>query len=368
VTGQRWALGLMSGTSRDGIDAALIRTDGVAHVESGPALGHAYPQRFRDALADVIAGRGDPAAVERELTDRHAAAVEALLAEAGIGAGEVAVVGFHGHTIAHAPARGLTRQIGDGSRLAARLGLDVVADFRSADVAAGGQGAPLAPYFHRALAHDLEKPCAVLNLGGVGNVTWLGPGFDDIAAFDTGPGNALLDDLVARRTGSPYDADGRLSAAGQADPQALARLLDHPFFARRGPKSLDRDDFDPSPVAALSDADAAATLAAFTARSVALAAAQLPSQPVRWLVTGGGRRNPTLMRLLQAELGVPVASVDAFGWDGDVLEAQAFAYLAVRTLRGLPLSGPSTTGVARETCGGALFRAPGQAASANSRG
>lgn len=368
MTGERWALGLMSGTSRDGVDAALIRTDGIAQVDSGPSLGHAYPQRFRDALAEVIAGRGDAAAVERELTDRHAEAVEALLSQAGMTAAEVAVVGFHGHTVAHAPAQGLTRQIGDGARLAARLGLDVVADFRSADVAAGGQGAPLAPYFHRALAHALDKPCAVLNLGGVGNVTWLGPAFDDIAAFDTGPGNALLDDLVARRTGRPYDAEGTLSAAGRADPEALARLLDHPFFARRGPKSLDRDDFDPTPVARLSDADAAATLAAFTARTVALAAAQLPEPPVRWLVTGGGRRNPTLMRLLQAELGVPVASVDDLGWDGDVLEAQAFAYLAVRTLEGLPLSGPATTGVARETCGGVLYPAPAQAASANRRG
>jgi anhydro-N-acetylmuramic acid kinase len=294
--------------------------------------------------------------------------VGALLADAGLRASEVAVVGFHGHTVAHAPKRGITRQIGDGARLAARLGIDVLADFRSADVAAGGEGAPLAPYFHRALAHELDKPCAVLNLGGVGNVTWLGPEFDEIAAFDTGPGNALLDDLVQTRTGRPYDADGALAAAGRVDRSALARLLDHPFFAQHGPKSLDRDDFDAAPVADLADADAAATLAAFTARAVGLAAAQLPAPPRRWLVTGGGRRNPTLMRMLQDELQVPVASVDELGWDGDVLEAQAFAYLAVRSLRGLPLSGPSTTGVPQETCGGVLHRAPDQAASANSRG
>lgn len=353
----RWALGLMSGTSRDGVDAALIRTDGIAEVADGESFSRPYPQRFRDALAGTIAGEGDLMEVERELTDHHADAVEALLKRAELKPADVAVVGFHGHTIAHDPDRRHTRQIGDGAWLAARTGVDVVNDFRAADVAAGGQGAPFAPYYHRALAAGLEKPLAVLNLGGIGNVTWLGGRFEEIAAFDTGPGNALLDDLVAKRTGQPYDGDGALAAAGRVDASALGSMLEHAFFTRRGPKSLDRDDFDPAPVAHLCDADAAATLAAFTARSVALAVAHLPATPKRWLVTGGGRRNPTLMRMLADELGAPVDRVDAVGWDGDVLEAQAFAYLAVRSLDGLPLSGPTTTGVPHELTGGVLHRA-----------
>jgi anhydro-N-acetylmuramic acid kinase len=356
-TPRHLALGLMSGTSRDGIDAALLETDGQTHVQAGPWDSYPYPEAFRAHLAEAIAGQGDMAAVERELTDRHAEAVEALLAKAGVPTGAVRVLGFHGHTVAHDPAQRHTRQIGDSARLARLTGIDVLGDFRLADVAAGGQGAPFAPYYHRARAAQLGRPLAVLNLGGVGNVTWLGRRFDEILAFDTGPGNALLDDLVARRTGRPYDRDGALSAAGQVDPNALASLLDHPFFDRTPPKSLDRDDFTGAAVERLSDADAAATLAAFTAESVLRACAHLPAAPRRWLVTGGGRRNPTLMRLLAERLGAPVAGVEAVGWDGDALEAQAFGYLAVRSLQGVPLSGPTTTGVPAEMSGGRLYPA-----------
>jgi anhydro-N-acetylmuramic acid kinase len=358
---RRLALGLMSGTSRDGIDAAFLESDGQMFVQAGPWDSVAYPDRFRQSLADAIAGHGDLDAVERELTDRHAEAVDALLRKAGVPAHAVRAIGFHGHTVAHDPARRHTRQIGDCSRLARTTGIDVVGDFRLADVAAGGQGAPFAPYYHRARAAGLERPLAVLNLGGVGNVTWLGRRFEDILAFDTGPGNALLDDLVAKRTGRGYDQDGELSAAGQVDADALARLLDHPFFDKAPPKSLDRDDFTGSAVAGLADADAAATLAAFTVDSVAAARDHLSQPPVRWLVTGGGRHNPTLMRMLSARLRVPVDPVEAVGWDGDALEAQAFAYLAVRSLQGLPLSGPTTTGVPREMPGGRLYPAPGGA-------
>jgi anhydro-N-acetylmuramic acid kinase len=358
---RRLALGLMSGTSRDGIDVAFLETDGQTFVQAGPWDSLAYPESFRQRLADAIAGRGDLAAVERELTDRHAEAVEALLTKAGVPADVVRAIGFHGHTVAHDPARRVTRQIGNCGRLAEATGIDVVGDFRLADVAAGGQGAPFAPFYHRARATGLERPLAVLNLGGVGNVTWLGRQFDDIMAFDTGPGNALLDDLVAHRTGRSYDRDGELSAAGQVDEAALATLLDHPFFEQAPPKSLDRDDFTGSAVAGLPDADAAATLAAFTADSVAAARDHLTQPPVRWLVTGGGRHNPTLMRMLGARLRVPVDPVEAVGWDSDALEAQAFAYLAVRSLQGLPLSGPTTTGVPREMPGGRLYPAPGRA-------
>jgi anhydro-N-acetylmuramic acid kinase len=298
------------------------------------------------------------AAVERELTDRHAEAVEALLDKAGVARESVDVIGFHGHTVAHDPARGITRQIGDAARLAAATGIDVVADFRSADVAAGGEGAPLAPLYHRARATGLERPLAVLNLGGVGNVTWLGPGFGEILAFDTGPGNALLDDLVAQRTGRPYDVDGALSAAGTYDKDVLARMLDHPYFQELPPKSLDRDDFTGAAVADLPDADAAATLAAFTAASAVRALEHMPEPPARWLVTGGGRHNPTLMRQLRERLRGPVSPVEDAGWNGDALEAEAFAYLAVRSLAGLPLTEPTTTGAPDAMPGGRLVRAP----------
>jgi anhydro-N-acetylmuramic acid kinase len=344
-------IGLMSGTSLDGIDAALVRTDGHARVEPGPFLTVPYDPEFRAALRGCLGGRGPVAEVERALTRHHADAVARLLATAGLGAGDVDLLGFHGHTILHQPERRRTWQIGDGALLAAETGIAVVYDFRSADVAAGGQGAPLVPLFHQALAAGLDRPLAVLNIGGVANVTWLGRD-GAVLAFDTGPGNALIDDWVLRHTGSTFDAGGALAARGRADAAVLARLLAAPYFAAPAPKSLDRDDFDPAPVEGLSAADGAATLAAFTAGAVVRARDLLPEQPVRWLVTGGGRHNLYLMGLLAAGLGVPVEAVETQGWNGDALEAQAFGYLAVRSRLGLPLSLPGTTGVPRPLSGG----------------
>ncbi len=354
------ALGLMSGTSRDGIDAALVTTDGRRAFAAGPALTRPYDAAFRARLAGVTGGRGAVAEVERALTLLHAEAVAALLAEAGVEPGRVRVVGFHGQTILHDPAHGRTWQIGDGALLAELTGIDVVNDFRSADVAAGGHGAPLVPLFHAVLACALQRPVAVLNIGGVANVTWIGAGEDDLLAFDTGPGNALLDDWALRHTGDPVDRDGRLAGAGQADEAVLARLLAHPYFAAPAPKSLDRDAFHALPFDELGAADGAATLAAFTAAAVAKALVLFPAPPRRWLVAGGGRRNPALMAALRRRLSAPVDPVEALGWDGDALEAQAFAYLAVRSLAGLPLSLPGTTGVARPMPGGCLHRASGR--------
>lgn len=351
----RWALGLMSGTSLDGIDAALIRSDGLRRVEAGPVLTLSYDATTREGLRGVLGARGPVEAVERDLTLRHGELVKALLAKAGMSPDEIAVIGFHGHTILHEPEAGRTRQIGDGALLAAETGIDVVCDFRSRDMAEGGQGAPFAPLYHAALAAGLEQPLAVLNLGGVGNVTWLGEA--GILAFDTGPGNALIDDWAERHSGHPLDKDGALARAGRIDQAALERLLDHPYFDLKPPKSLDRDAFDPAPVEGLSVADGAATLTAFTAASVAVSLKHLPAPPKRWLVTGGGRRNPVLMAALAARLAVPVEPVEAVGWDGDVLEAQAFAYLALRSLDGLALSLPGTTGVREAVSGG--VRHPG---------
>jgi anhydro-N-acetylmuramic acid kinase len=351
----RRALGLMSGTSLDGIDVAFLATDGRAEVAPGPALTVSYEAGLRARLRSVLGGQGPVPEVERELTDAHAGAVRSFLAQHDVG--PVDVVGFHGHTILHRPREGRTWQIGDGARLAQRLRLEVVADFRSADVAAGGEGAPLAPVFHAGLAAGLERPLAVLNLGGVGNVTWLGVGEAQILAFDTGPGNALIDDWALRHTGSPVDRDGALARAGRVDDQAVARFLAHPFLARRPPKSLDRDDFRAFMPEQLSPADGAATLTAITAAAVAAAVAHFPAPPRRWLVTGGGRRNPAIMAALAQALAAPVEAVERVGWDGDALEAQAFAYLAVRSLDGLPLSFPGTTGVPAPTPGGRRFPA-----------
>jgi anhydro-N-acetylmuramic acid kinase len=350
------ALGLMSGTSLDGVDAALIRTDGRRIAGFGAARTVAYAPDFRERLRAILGGVGAVADVERELTDIHADAVRRLLAEAGVAAADVRVVGFHGHTILHRPRAGRTWQIGDGVRLAQAVGIDVVCDFRSADVAAGGEGAPFVPLYHQALAADLEKPLAVLNVGGVANLTYIGPD-GAILAFDTGPGNALIDDWMLARTGSPVDRDGRTAAAGRIDEAAVAAWLAGPYFARKPPKSLDRLDFEASRIAHLPLADGAATLAALTAAAVARGVDHLPTRPRRWLVTGGGRHNRFLMAELGRRLGAPVDPVEAAGWDGDALEAQAFAFLAMRNLAGLPLSLPSTTGVRAPTPGGRLFRA-----------
>ncbi len=350
------AIGLMSGTSADGVDAAVVDTDGCDRVACGPWLTAPYGVALRHRLRTL--DRHDEAevrTVEAALTDAHIGAVAAL--SAGLDAPAV-VVGFHGQTIHHDPARGGTRQIGDARRLASACGIDVVADFRAADMAAGGQGAPLAPLYHAALAADLEKPLAVLNLGGVANVTFLDDSPDHIRAFDTGPGNALLDDWAARRAGTPIDLDGRMAAAGAVDPARLAVLMSDPYFDAPGPKSLDRDHFSALAVRVLeglSPVDGAATLAAFTAAAVASARVHLPRAPTQWLVCGGGRRNPALMRALAARLGAPVDPVEAVGWQGDALEAQAFAWLAVRSLKGLPLSVPQTTGVAQPCPGGQLY-------------
>ncbi len=382
-------IGLMSGTSLDGVDAAWLETDGVRVAAFGPTLTLPYDDRLRADLRRILALAPtlDPAdrrlkTVEARLTEYHVRAVAALGREADL-------IGFHGQTILHQPERRRTWQIGNAEELAWRTGVRVAWDFRSADVAAGGQGAPLAPAFHAALARELPKPLAVLNVGGVGNLTWIGPedsnparaeagnddraragpGGDDgartgsgthaagaLVAFDTGPGNGPLDDWVARHTGERFDRDGALARSGRVAQGVLRQLLAHPYFARPAPKSLDRLDFAAALAASgldmLSPADGAATLVAFTAEAVAVA--PLPAPPLRWLVTGGGRRNPAIMAALRAALRVPVEPVEAVGWDGDALEAQCFGFLAARVAAGLPICLPGTSGVNQPMTGGRL--------------
>jgi anhydro-N-acetylmuramic acid kinase len=349
-------IGMMSGTSLDGVDAALLETDGVVVRRTGVAVTMPYGPDFRSRLRQVLGGKGDVPGVARDLTLAHVDAVEALLKRAGSHAGAIRAIGFHGQTIVHRPDEGITWQIGDPALLALRAGIDVVADFRRADLAAGGQGAPLVPLYHAALAEGLERPLAVLNIGGVANVTWLGAD-GSILAFDTGPGGAMIDDWVLRLTGARFDADGALALKGHADEARIEAVLAHPYFDRKPPKSLDRDAFG-DPATGLGVADGAATLTRLTARAAGAALRHLPAKPHRWLVTGGGRKNHFLMKNLIGFLSVQVEVVETVGWDGDVMEAEAFAFLAARSIAGLPLTLPSTTGCWRPTTGGAFYRAP----------
>ena len=362
-----YALGLMSGTSLDGIDVALIRSDGERMYEFGPWITLPYAAELRQSLRRLIAvgpaideEKHGVAAVEVALTEAHSAAVIALLTEAGLQAEQIHVVGFHGHTIWHDPAHGATRQIGDGTLLAECVGIDVVNNFRSADMAAGGQGAPLASLYHCALVRDLGDslalPLAVLNLGGVGNITWIGHG-QGLLAFDTGPGCALIDDWLLSHFGQRYDYDGELAASGEVNEPVLARLMEDPYFSKLPPKSLDRNAFDASPVESLAAADGAATLVAFTAAAVARGLELCPERASQILVTGGGRHNPVIMAALAQLSEIKVGPVEALGWRGDALEAEAFAFLAVRALQGKVLSVPETTGVPRAISGGVLHRA-----------
>jgi anhydro-N-acetylmuramic acid kinase len=375
-------IGLMSGTSLDGVDAAWVETDGEAIGRIGPALTLPYGLALRRdlrRLLDLAPGLApqDPFLADcvRRLTERHAEAVERLREQSWVALKEDAdLIGFHGQTILHRPvpsrpgrnaataaetlsAPGFTWQVGDARLLARLTGLSVAHDFRSADVAAGGQGAPLVPVVHAAMAAALPKPLAVLNLGGVGNVTWIGTD-GTLIAFDTGPANGPLDDWVRKSAGLDYDRDGHLALAGQADGAVLERLLAHPYLAAPPPKSLDRLDFDralrESGADRLSPEDGAATLASFCAACVAAASGHFPEPPLQWLVGGGGRRNPAIMRALARMLEQPVRPVEVAGWNGDALEAQAFGVLAARVTKGLPLTFPGTTGVARPLTGGRM--------------
>lgn len=365
MAGVKKVLGLMSGTSLDGIDLALMETDGEAVIRQNRDGFFPYPEAMRqhmrslldmlvdtptETLTDKTAWPPSLLQAEAMVTDCHAAAVAEFLADE-----QADLIGFHGQTVAHRPAQAFTLQIGDGQALAKAAGIDVVGQFRLNDMAHGGQGAPLAPLYHAALAGP-ARPQAVLNLGGIGNLTWLGED-GAILAFDTGPANALIDDWVMQKTGKAYDADGALAAAGAVNEDALAALMLHPYFELAPPKSLDRLDFDTTPVHGLSDEDGAASLTAFSAETVARGLRHCPEKPMRLILCGGGRHNKTLSTMLAARCDIGLVDCDMLGWRGDSLEAQAFAWLAVRSLSGLPLSRPETTGVNAAVSGGVLFRA-----------
>jgi anhydro-N-acetylmuramic acid kinase len=356
-------IGLMSGTSLDGIDAAILDTDGEDIAIPGPALTLPYHVWTRAMLHEALklAGQISPTApvpseiqkAETLLTGAHADAVRVLLERAKLSAKDIAYLGFHGQTVLHRPADKRTWQIGDGAALARATGIAVVNEFRLADIAAGGQGAPFVPLYHLVRAKGMERPLAVVNIGGVANITYIGTK-GELIAFDTGPGNAALDDWALKHTGEAVDRDGKLARAGEVNETVLSFMLDHPVFLKPPPKSLDRFDFPMAVVEGLSPADGAATLTAFTAAAVARAKEHLPEVPRAWIICGGGRHNPVLMQELRAWVGGKVMTAEDAGWRGDFLEAEAFGYLAVRSVRGLPLSLPSTTGVPYPMTGGRL--------------
>jgi anhydro-N-acetylmuramic acid kinase len=361
------ALGLMSGTSMDGIDVALLETDGDRALQHGPAGSTPYPPEIKVALraalkeATALKDRGDRPAAMRELeetlTELNAEAVTRFLQANGIDRATIDLIGYHGQTVLHDPARAMTVQLGEGALLAARTGIDVVFDLRAADVAAGGQGAPLVPVYHRALAAQLDElPVAFLNIGGVANVTWIGAE-GRLLAFDTGPGNALIDDWMLKHANAAHDADGAMASRGRVNEEALTALLTNDYFGAPPPKSLDREAFSSAPVEAFTTQDGAATLTAFTAATIAKAREHMPREPRTWIVCGGGRKNRTLMSMIAGRVSNAVVPAEAIGLNGDVIEAEAWAYMAVRSILGLPITFPETTGVPAPMTGGVLAKA-----------
>lgn len=365
------AIGLMSGTSMDGIDLALLVTDGDAAVERGPSLFVPYHAGFRRRIeaslkdAQSIEKRnerpGDLAALERDITLRHAEAVKQFRAMDGVG-DRASLIGFHGQTVLHRPDQALTVQLGDGMLLASETGLPVVYDMRANDMVHGGQGAPLVPAYHAALAHSLPPefaaiaPVCFVNIGGISNVTWIDRSGDPVA-FDSGPGNALIDQWVQREAGLPFDENGQVASEGKTSAEIVARYLSSPFFDRPAPKSLDRGDFTLDRADGLELADGARTLASVSAAAILQSARQMPRPPKLWILCGGGRKNPHIVSDLRAgaaEQGALVVHAEDVGLNGDSMEAEAWAYLAVRSQRGLPLTFPTTTGCREPTTGGVL--------------
>ncbi|MHA6643326.1 anhydro-N-acetylmuramic acid kinase [Mesorhizobium sp. A623] len=368
------AIGLMSGTSMDGIDLAMLRTDGEHFVERGPSFFVAYEADFRRRIeaaleeAKQIVRRaerpGDLLALEREITRRHAEAVAAFLRSDAKEWGVPEVLGFHGQTVLHRPHLGLTVQLGDGGLLSSLTGLPVVYDMRANDMVHGGQGAPLVPAYHAALARTLPVPFAkkypmvFVNVGGISNITYV-PATGDPVAFDSGPGNALIDQWVFREGGIPFDADGAIASEGAVVDAVVERYLEKPFFEKPGPKSLDRNDFTLADAERLELADGARTLAAVSARAILKSAEHLPEAPKLWIVCGGGRKNPHIIGDLRAgaeKAGAEVILAEDAGLDGDATEAEAWAYLAVRAQKGLPLTFPTTTGCREPVSGGIIVR------------
>ncbi len=364
---QKLAIGLMSGTSLDGIDAALIKSDGTSVERFGTPYNRTYSKEEREVLKEALSEARREVRptdeniyideTERMITELHIEVVRELLTKNDLSSSDIDVIGFHGQTLLHGPHEGWSWQIGDGKRLAKELDILVVNDIRGFDVAHGGQGAPMVPVYHRSLfaGRDVNYPVALINFGGVANITWIGgDGSDDLVAFDTGPANALLDDWVRKHTDLIYDEGGKISSKGYIHQDLIDKWMENDYFKLPPPKSLDRDDFNVDDVNALSLEDGAATLAAFSVACLKLASNQCPKAVNNWYVCGGGAHNPTVMTMLNDALCGDVEPVSAIGFDGDYIEAEAFAYMAVRRLYDLPITFPGTTGIEEPSTGGVI--------------
>lgn len=360
-----YVLGMMSGTSADGVDAAILYTDGKEIIEVGPSTSLAYSDQLRQDILWLMNGQGDLKATQDELTLIHIEAIERLREQFKE---PISLIGFHGQTIKHSPKERRTLQIGNPKMIVQKTGISVVADFRSNDMREGGQGAPLVPLYHAAITRNIPKPLMVVNIGGVANVTWLGPD-GKMIAFDCGPGNALMDDWMYSHTEARFDEQGRIAARGRMDEPRVREFLNDPFFKLPAPKSLDRHHFSMMMVDGMELEDGMATLAAMTARSIIKAFEMVPQKPTEVLITGGGRHNVTLMKMIQSygsyslgsskgdKRGFTVLPIEELGLDGDMLEAQAFAYLAARSVQGMALTFPGTTGANRPVTGGVFYLA-----------
>ena len=367
------AIGMMSGTSMDGIDVALIKTDGKSNIERGPGVFFPYDADFRKLLADSLDEAtgivqrserpGNLEQVEAMLTDRHAEAASGFLKSHSLNPDDIDLIGFHGQTVLHKPETGLTVQLGNGDRLATATGIETVYDLRANDMAFGGQGAPLVPIYHQALANQIDisltddKPVVFVNIGGISNITYVG---EELLAFDCGPGNALIDQWVQKHVGIPHDDGGMIAAEGKVDAGLVQSYMSDPFFSKSLPKSLDRGDFKLPERVDLSVETVARTLARITAEGILKASDLFPEMPALWIICGGGRHNPHIMEDLSelcAEKGAKAEPAEKVGFDGDMMEAEAWAYLAVRAKTGLPLTFPTTTGVSRSISGG-VFASP----------
>lgn len=373
--GKIWtAIGLMSGTSMDGIDVALVRSDGEGHVERGPSQFFAYDPAMRELLQEALetakeiidrtARPGNLAHVEQEITRLHVDAVKDFLQKQDLSVEAVDVIGFHGQTVLHRPDIGLTVQLGDGDLLAHETGIPVVYDMRANDMRFGGQGAPLVPVYHQALASSLpaelraKLPMVFVNIGGISNITYIGAD-NELIAFDTGPGNALIDQWVQAHAGIPYDQGGMIAAEGQVIEGLVDKYLDDPYFTKKVPKSLDRNDFRVPDPSKASLEDGARSLAHLSAAAIFKACEHLPEAPKLWIICGGGRHNPSIMTDLKEmsdAMEAEVVSAEEAGFDGDAMEAEAFGYLAIRAKLGLPLTFPDTTGVEKPVSGGVLTK------------
>lgn len=362
------SIGLMSGTSMDGIDLALIESDGKKIIQRRSSDYLAYSKDFKTRLRALIYNAPtlhEIKTVENELTLLHAELVNKFLAKNKIDREEIDLVSFHGHTILHAPQQQITWQIGNPHLLAHQTKIDVVADFRTRDVMLGGQGAPLVPIYHFHLFHEQKKPVAVLNIGGISNITYFNSDDEnEIKAFDTCFGNAPLDDLMKKKFGRDFDQNGELAKSGEVDFLLADRILQNEIFHKKPPKSFDRDDFSEllSPINSLKTEDALATFAYMHAKTLLINLEFLSQRPKQIFICGGGRRNFAMMDEMKKWIsGVEIKSAEEIGLNGDTIEAEAFAFLGIRSFLGLPISFPNTTGAILPTCGGVFY--PSNAAS-----